>query len=90
MELLMLDRNTWNLLTVGKQMNSKNSFENKVTYKRYASLYICKQDIWYWITSKGWYAIKHQPLNQDRSIFLWDEICCRLFGDCYSPFSRLD
>ena len=32
-ELLVLDKDTWNHLTVCKQKNTNNSFENKVTYK---------------------------------------------------------
>ena len=35
MEWLVLDRNTWNYLTVYKQMSSKTSIKNKVTYQFY-------------------------------------------------------
>ena len=32
-ELLVLERNTWNYVTVYKQMGSNNSVKNKGTYK---------------------------------------------------------
>ena len=63
--------NTWNHLTVCKQMSS-GSFENNVFYKllAYKSLthiytfpYVNR--IWYWIIYKGWSAIKKQP-NQTK------------------------
>ena len=60
----MLDWNTWNHLTVCKQM-SANSFKNKVTnklfaYKSSTQIYIDK--IWHEITYSGWFTIKPNNL----------------------------
>ena len=45
-ELLVLDRNTWNNITVCKQMSSNHSFKNDVTYKLFTSKsYVWKQSL---------------------------------------------
>ena len=36
MKLLVLDKNTWNHVTVHKQISSNNLFKNKLTYKLFA------------------------------------------------------
>ena len=46
-------------------MNSNDLFKNKVTYKLFAykSYILIYNRNWHSITLKGWFAIKHQPIN---------------------------
>ena len=71
-ELLVLDNNTWNHLTVCKQISS-SSFKNNVTDKRFVyKSYMCISMIWLSITHKGWYAIKYyHQTNQQIMIIIF-------------------
>ena len=69
---MVLNSNTWNNVTVCKQMSS-NSFKIKFTYKLFAKKYICMyrhtEDLAL-NNDKGWYAIKpnNQPILQVRFV----------------------